>query len=151
MEASSLQAMLEFHFLRPWWLLAIPAWLWLSFYVWRTCSSSNGWVALCDPVMLKYLVGESAIQQRSRVALVILMLGGAAALTALAGPVWQQLSQPVFRAQSAMVIGLDLSRSMLAEDLRPGRLVRAKQKLQDILSQRREGQTGLIVFAGSAF
>jgi len=46
---------------------------------------------------------------------------------------------------------LDLSRSMDAEDLKPSRLIRAKQKVQDILAARVEGQTGLIVFAGSAF
>ncbi|MDQ7000895.1 MAG: VWA domain-containing protein [Mariprofundus sp.] len=147
-----MDALTTFHFLRPWWLLAVPLWLWLSFYVWRKGQSGDGWAAVCDPALLTYLTGNGAgVQQRSNMALAALMLAGALALLALAGPAWQQLPQPVYRAQSALVIGLDLSRSMLAADVKPNRLQRAKQKLQDILFERKEGQTGLVVFAGAAF
>jgi len=144
-------ALTAFHFLRPGWLLVIPLWLWLSFYVWRRGQNGAGWAAVCDPALLRYLVGETEKQQHSKAALPILMLAGSAAVTALAGPAWKQLPQPVYRAQSALVIGLDLSRSMLAEDMKPNRLERAKQKLRDILRERREGQTALVVFAGAAF
>jgi len=147
-----MDALTAFHFLRPWWLLAVPLWLWLSLSVWRKGSRGGGWAAVCDPALLSYLTGDAvAKQQRSKLALIALMLAGALALFALAGPVWQQLPQPVYRAQSALVIGLDLSRSMLAADVKPNRLQRAKQKLQDILSGRKEGQTALVVFAGAAF
>ncbi len=147
-----MDALTAFHFLRPWWLLAVPLWLWLSFHVWRKGSRGDGWAAVCDPALLTYLTGNGASpQQRSNMALAALMLAGALALLALAGPAWQQLPQPVYRAQSALVIGLDLSRSMLAADVKPNRLQRAKQKLQDILSERKEGQTALVVFAGAAF
>jgi len=147
-----MDTLMAFHFLRPWWLLAVPLWLWLSLYVWRKGQNGGGWAAVCDPALLSYLVGESGgAQQRSKTALAALLLAGCATLFALAGPAWQQLPQPVYRAQSALVIGLDLSRSMLAEDIKPNRLQRAKQKLQDILSLRREGQTALVVFAGAAF
>jgi len=146
------ETLAAFHFLRPWWLLALPLWLWLALYVWRKGQSGDGWAAVCDPDLLSYLVGESGgSQNRSKMALAALMLAGSLALMALAGPAWQQLPQPVYRAQSALVIGLDLSRSMLAEDMKPNRLQRAKQKLQDILSVRKEGQTALVVFAGAAF
>jgi Ca-activated chloride channel family protein len=140
-----------FHFLRPWWLILLPFWLLLSLLLWRQRRSSDGWSALCDPVLLNYLVGEATRRQRSKLALAGLIIGGVAAVIALAGPAWKQLPQPVFRAQSALIVLLDLSQSMLAEDLHPSRLIRAKQKLQDILKVRNEGQTGLIVFAGSAF
>ena len=140
-----------FHFLRPWWLMLFPLWLMLSLLLWRLRRGSDGWSALCDPALLGYLVGESTQKSRSRLALAGLMIAGVAAVIALAGPAWKQLPQPVFRANSALVIVLDLSQSMLAEDMRPSRLIRARQKLQDILNARREGQTGLIVFAGSAF
>jgi len=140
-----------FHFLRPWWLLLLPFWLLLALVLWRQGRGSGGWAALCDPVLLGYLTGETMQPQRSRLALAGLMIAGVATVAALAGPAWKQLPQPVFRAQSALVIAFDLSHSMLAEDLLPNRLIRAKQKLQDILKLRHEGQTGLIVFAGSAF
>jgi len=144
-------ALTAFHFLRPGWLLLIPLWLWLSFHVWRKGQNGAGWAAVCDPALLHYLVGETEKQQRSKEVLPVLMLAGLAAVTALAGPAWKQLPQPVYRAQSALVIGLDLSRSMLTEDMKPNRLQRAKQKLRDILRERREGQTALVVFAGAAF
>jgi len=147
-----MDALTAFHFLRPWWLLALPLWLWLSFYIWRKGANGDGWAAVCDPALLSYLTGDAtATQQRSNMALIALLLAGSLALLALAGPVWKQLPQPVYRAQSALVIGLDLSRSMLAEDMKPNRLQRAKLKLQDILAARKEGQTALVVFAGAAF
>jgi Ca-activated chloride channel family protein len=57
----------------------------------------------------------------------------------------------MYRQDSALVVLLDLSLSMDAADLKPSRLIRAKQKLTDILRQRDEGQTALVAFAGSAF
>jgi len=141
-----------FHFLRPWWLLFIPLWLLLSYGLWTSHQQKNGWSALCDPALLTYLVGD--VQQQNSASkgwIIAIMLAGFIASVALAGPAWKQLPQPVFQAQSAMIIVLDLSRSMDAQDVKPSRLIRAKQKVHDILSIRKEGQTGLIVFAGSAF
>jgi len=141
-----------FHFIRPWWFILLPLWLLLSYGLWKNHQQKNGWSALCDPALLSYLVGDVTEQtNRSKRWLTTLISAGCIAIVALAGPVWKQLPQPLFQAQSAMVIVLDLSRSMDAEDLKPNRLIRAKQKVQDILAARVEGQTGLIVFAGTAF
>lgn len=68
----------------------------------------------------------------------------------LAGPTWEKKEQPVFQQGNALVIILDLSLSMNARDLKPSRLERAKLKLIDILTQKKEGQTALIAFAGDA-
>jgi Ca-activated chloride channel family protein len=68
----------------------------------------------------------------------------------LAGPTWQKLPQAVHKEDSAMVLILDLSPSMLAEDLSPSRLVRARYKLMDILNSRQQGFTGLVVYGGQA-
>jgi len=144
----------HFHFLRPWWLLFIPLWVFITYRVSQTRQQQNGWSSLCDPALLSYLVGDSGQQQAKKTSkgwLTAIVMAGCIASIALAGPVWKQLPQPVFQATSAMVLILDLSRSMDAQDIKPSRLVRAKQKIQDILAARNEGQTGLIVFAGSAF
>jgi len=61
------------------------------------------------------------------------------------------LAQPVFRAESALVLVLDVSRSMDAQDVAPSRLTRAKHKILDILQARQEGQTALVIFAGESF
>jgi Ca-activated chloride channel family protein len=49
-----------------------------------------------------------------------------------------------------LVVVLDLSPSMLAEDISPNRLVRARYKLIDILTRRTEGVVGLIVYGGDS-
>jgi Ca-activated chloride channel family protein len=61
------------------------------------------------------------------------------------------MPSPVFRNESALVIALDLSLSMDAEDIKPSRLIRARYKIADILKQRKDGQTALLVYAGDAF
>jgi Ca-activated chloride channel family protein len=57
----------------------------------------------------------------------------------------------VYRTHAALVIALDLSRSMDAQDLKPSRLARARLKLLDLLDRRSEGQTALIVYAAQPF
>jgi Ca-activated chloride channel family protein len=65
--------------------------------------------------------------------------------------VWSKLQQPVFRREAALVVLLDLSRSMDATDLQPSRLQMAKFKLRDILARRKEGDTALVVYAADPF
>ena len=81
----------------------------------------------------------------------LLGLGGVIAVVALAGPAWQRIEQPVFRAEQALVLALDLSRSMDAQDVAPSRLRRAKLKILDMLERRESGQTALLVYSANAF
>lgn len=140
-----------FHFLRPWWWLLLPVLLLILWYLRRIRLQSGRWQSVCDAALLPHLlISESGTSQRRGV-LLLVGLAGLLAITALAGPAWKQLEQPVFRDQSALVLLLDLSRSMDATDVRPTRLTRARLKLIDILKQRKEGQTALIVYAADAF
>jgi len=144
--------MLEsFHFLRPWWLLLLPLAGWLIYRLAHAgAGHSSLWQRVCDPALLdRLLVGAGGRAQQWPWWL--LAAGLATALVALAGPVWQQMAQPVYRQQQALVIVLDLSRSMLAADSKPDRLTHAKQKLSDLLDLRHEGQTALVVYAADAF
>jgi Ca-activated chloride channel family protein len=72
-------------------------------------------------------------------------------ILALAGPSWQKLPDASFSARDARVIVIDLSRSMLAQDLRPDRLTRARFRLADLLASTEEGQVGLVSYAGDAY
>jgi Ca-activated chloride channel family protein len=78
-------------------------------------------------------------------------LGGFIAVLSLAGPSWNRVELPVFRSEQAIVIALDLSRSMDAQDLTPSRLTRARLKILDILERRKSGQTALVVYSANAF
>ncbi len=140
----------NFHFLRPWALLALPLLgLIIALFV-KQQSAANAWQKVCDAHLLEALTVQTGGRRR-RYPLALLAIAWVLAVVALAGPVWQQLPQQVFRAPLARVILLDLSTSMNATDVSPSRLARAKFKLRDILARSREGQTALIVFAGEPF
>lgn len=142
--------MSEFHFLRPYWFLALIPLAILLWLLWQRRYQSRSWRAVCDPRLLPYLLTDTVTRQR-RWPLVALALGSLLLILALAGPVWEKIEQPVFRQQTALVIVLDLSRSMDATDIRPSRLARARHKVIDILQQRKEGQTALLVYAADAY
>jgi Ca-activated chloride channel family protein len=145
------EIMQGFHFLRPWWLLLLPLLLIILWFLRRRRLQSRRWQNVCDAQLLPHLlISESGTRQR-RGLLLIVGLSGLLSIAALAGPAWKQLEQPVFRDQSALVLMLDLSRSMDATDVKPTRLTRARLKLIDILKQRKEGQSALIVYAADAF
>jgi Ca-activated chloride channel family protein len=140
----------EFHFIRPYWLLALlPAAAMVALLL-RNKLSRGNWTAVCDAALLPYLLQEKAVRA-SRKSLALGALIAFLAIVALAGPTFQRLPVPVFRNDSALVIALDLSRSMDAEDIKPSRLIRARYKIADLLQQRKDGQTALLVFAGDAF
>ena len=140
----------EFHFIRPYWLLAIIPFVAIVALMLRNKLSQGNWSAVCDAELLPYLLQEKAVSQ-SRWPLTTGAVAALLAIVALAGPTWQRLPSPVFRNESALVIALDLSRSMDAEDIKPSRLIRARYKIADILKQRKDGQTALLVYGGDAF
>lgn len=140
----------EFHFIRPLWLLAlIPNVIILAAMVRNKLGQVN-WSAVCDAALLPYLLQDKAVRQ-NRWPFAVGALAAFIAIIALAGPSWQRLPSPVFRNDSALVIALNLSRSMDAEDIKPSRLIRARYKIADLLKQRKDGQTALLVYAGDAF
>ncbi len=141
----------EFHFIRPDWFWAVVPLFILVWLLWRQRLLSRGWRAVVDARLLPHLLIAGSSVRRHSWPLLVLGLAGLLAIAALAGPTWQKLEQPVFRQQSGLVVLLDLSRSMDAADVRPSRLERARLKLVDILNQRKEGQTALVVYAATAF
>ncbi len=140
----------NFHFLRPEWFLLLPPFLLLFFWLARRRLRSRSWQAICDPELLPHLLLGRSVR-RAYWPVWLLLIALLLALVALAGPVWQRQPQPLFRQQSALVILFDLSRSMQVADLKPSRFQRARLKITDLLRQRQEGQTALIVFAADAF
>ena len=140
----------DFHFIRPYWLLAIIPFVVIVTLMLRNKLSQGNWSAVCDAELLPFLLQEKAVNP-SRWVLTTGSIAALLVIIALAGPTWQRLPSPVFRNESALVIALDLSRSMDAEDIKPSRLIRARYKIADILKQRKDGQTALLVYAGDAF
>ena len=93
-------------------------------------------------------VGDAHRSPRGRI---LLWLGLALGVVALARPQWGRVEEPVFDQSREIVIALDLSRSMLAPDVRPSRLERARLLIQGLLDGLRGERVGLVAFAGTAF
>jgi len=140
----------EFHFIRPYWLLALIPYGMTLVLLLRSKLRQGNWSAVCDAALLPYLLQEKAVGQ-SRWPLTAGAVAAFLAIVALAGPTWERQPAPVFRNDSALIIALDLSLSMDAADIKPSRLIRARYKIADILKQRKDGQTALLVYAGDAF
>ena len=138
----------EFHFLRPFWLLGLLPALGLMFKLYRH-STLSPWQTIIDDHLLPYLLTHDAKLAHSLWLMLVLALAWIAAILALAGPVWQKIPQPLEVRQDALIVMLDLSYSMLAQDVKPSRFERARFKLTDLFNQRTEGQTALLVYAGA--
>lgn len=143
----------DFHFLNPWWLLAL---LPLALLLWLGASSQgNGsaWRRVIDERLLPVLTVAPAELNRlaARLPLLLLGLGWLIAVLALANPTFERKPVPTYSGGVDRVVVLDLSRSMLAADLTPTRLARARYKVADILARVKDGRVGLIAFAGDAF
>lgn len=139
------------HFLRPAWLLAMPLAVLLPL-AWRHWRRPSGdWARVCDPHLLRWLsVGEMG-RKPGRLGLLAAISVLLIASLALAGPSWQRLPDSSYSARDARVLVLDLSLSMLAEDLKPNRLTRVRFRLADLLRETEEGQVGLVAYAGDAY
>lgn len=136
------------HLIRPLWLLAllpIPA---LMLMLKNRYQQPMEWRGVLNADLQTHLLEPRG---SIRLPLSLLIIAWIIAAIAAAGPAWRQSPQPLQRSQEALVLILDLSPSMYATDLAPSRLERARNKLHDILRERREGLTALIVYAGDAF
>ena len=139
----------EFHFLRPLCLLAFfPLVALIHFWVKKTHGRSR-WLSAINSELLSVLIEDNAKSSGTwlKAALLFALF---VSVIGLAGPTWEKLPQNVEQKNDALVILLDLSLSMLGEDIKPSRMIKAKQKVIDILRLRKEGLTGLIAYAGDA-
>lgn len=80
-----------------------------------------------------------------------LWFGLALCIIALARPQWGVIEEQVFDQSREVIIAVDLSRSMLAQDVKPSRLDRSKLLIQSLLDGLKGERVGLVLFAGTAF
>ena len=140
----------DVHFLRPEWLWAIPAVIVTAILLARRQLGPGNWQKVVDPALAPHVLSGSP-NRKSDLRWWLLGVTGVIAVLSLAGPAWERIEQPVFRSDQALVVALDLSRSMDAQDVTPSRMLRARLKILDILERRASGQTALIVYSSNAF
>ena len=142
---------MDFHLLRPWWLLALIPVVILTVLLFKYSVKSNSWSKYCDSHLLEHVtIGEDFKTNKIFIPLVFLVLWSIT-IFALAGPTYKHKDIPVYEKNISRVIALDVSQSMDTADVSPSRLERAKYKILDILSRIKEGQVGMLVFSSEPF
>jgi len=141
----------SFQFLQPLWLLLLPPCWVLVWTFARQAGRKSIWSRVCDEQLLAYMTAGQ--NSSPGYALPAWILGGVLSLgiIAAAAPSWSKLSHPIMEETDARVIVLDLSRSMLVQDVRPSRFEHALAAVSEVIDSDYAGETGLVVFAGSAF
>ncbi|MCG9696289.1 VWA domain-containing protein [Shewanella sp. Isolate11] len=137
------------HFLRPEWLLALIPLALLLWLLRRDEQQQSSWNKYIAPHLAKVLVSTRAQSKKSD--LNVITFCWLVAVIALAGPAFSKQDLPVFEANQGRVIVMDMSLSMYATDLAPNRLTQAKFKATDLIKSLKEGETGLVAYAGDAF
>lgn len=105
---------------------------------------------LADAAVLPVLIPHR-LTERIRTRNVLWLAAFALAFIALARPQWGFHWQEVRRRGLDVMVVLDTSRSMLAEDIKPNRLQQAKWGIRDLMKQLKGDRLGLVAFAGSSF
>ena len=135
----------------PQFLLALIALPVLAIFVrWVLMRRAAAVKLIGDPVLVNRL--SEAANQRLRVARLLLRFVGAAlVIIALARPQWGSYIEIVEQRGVQVMVVLDVSHSMLSQDVKPTRLDRAKLEISDLISRLRGDSVGLVLFSGASF
>ena len=140
----------QFHFLRPEWFMALVPLMLLVVLIRKTTAKQSGWQSVIPSHLYQHMViGKTEMGVKPP--MWMLAFVWVISVTALAGPTWERLPQPVYQLKMGHVIVIDMSLSMRATDMTPDRLTRAKYKAIDLVNAIGEGEMGLVAYAGDAF
>ena len=131
-----------------WWLITIP--VFVVAYVVHTKRKRRQLVEFGDPELLAHLMPDAS-KSRPIWKFCLLMVALVLLIVAAARPQFGQKEKTIKRQGIEVMVALDISNSMLAEDVAPNRLDRAKQMLSKMMDNMVDDKVGLVVFAGEAF
>lgn len=130
-------------------LLAILPIVWLGYFMvlwWQKRTQKK----FANPSLLKRLSPERSIF-KSMLKMVVLSLGLAFLVIGLVNPKMGTALKTVKRSGVDVVFALDVSKSMLAEDVAPSRLEKAKLIIDNIIDKLGSDRIGIIIYAGNAY
>ena len=131
-----------------WWLITIP--VFVIAYIIITKRKQRQLMEFGDPELMAQLMPDAS-KSRPIVKFTLLMVALTLLIVAAARPQYGQQEKTVKRQGIEVMVALDISNSMLAEDVAPNRLDRAKQMLSKMIDNMTDDKVGLVVFAGEAF
>lgn len=142
------QIISHFHFIRPLWLSLLIPFTSVIYIKWHQDTKRNNKNQLPVHLHRVLLIEENSWKKQLPLKLLFIVIF--LSILICAGPTWQKQPSPFGEDKAPLLIVLDTSNSMLEKDVLPNRLIRAKQKIQDLIALRDGGKTGLIVYSGTA-
>ena len=129
-------------------LAAVPLMILLYFLLvqWKKKAAAK----IAEPALVKQLTKRFS-PKKFRVKVILFIVGFALCAFAVAGLVEPDGTQKINRKGIDLMIALDVSKSMLAQDIKPSRLERARQVISKIIDNSPEDKIGLVIFAGRAY
>ena len=140
----------DFHFLRPYWLLALVIPVLLFGMIMGKTYVQSAWSKVCDKNLLDFLLvkgsGKKGNYLKYSMPLSALFL-----VIALAGPTWMKKDNPALSMDNPVMILLNMSGEMWNKDVSPNRISRAKYVVKDLTSTLKNTESGLIVYSREPF
>lgn len=131
-----------------WVLLSVP--IILALYLWSVTRRKRLLNQYGDADLVEYLMPDASLSAY-RWKITLLIIGWSFIVVGAAGPRIGSKLKEVEQKGREIIIALDVSNSMLAEDIKPSRIERAKQLISRMVDEMNNDRIGLIVFAGDAY
>jgi len=129
-------------------LLLVP--LAIVFLLWAERQRRRAIARVGEPALIARL--SDSVNTRGRRIKLVLWIGALTLLIiALARPQWGETKQSVAQKGVQVMVALDVSKSMLAQDLKPDRLTRAKMEINELMNHLNGDEVGLTAFSGASF
>ena len=122
----------------------------IFFMVWGMRKKQQLTLKFCGNPLLSKLV-HPGVEKRHRSKTIFVVLAILFLILALTRPRWGYKWENLHQRGVDAIVALDVSSSMLAEDIKPNRLERAKRKISDLLDMMEGDRIGLVAFAGTSF
>lgn len=129
-------------------LLVIP--ILIAIFIFYKIQRKRNIIKFGDPELLNQLM-PNVSEVRPTVKFIIQMVSVALLVIVIARPQFGTKKEEVKRQGIEVMVALDISNSMLAEDVTPNRLGKSKQILSQLIDNMTNDKVGLVVFAGDAF
>jgi len=137
---------LEFLHLNAFFLLIFP----LVLFLFLLLKKQNSFTShFSREVLDKITISDNSMSKNVKNTLLILSL--ILFIIAIARPIMQKKEQEIKEDLIPIIVAIDVSKSMLANDIYPNRLSLAKQKLLKIIQNSKQSAIGVVLFAKSAF
>jgi Ca-activated chloride channel family protein len=129
-------------------LILIPAFI--AFFLWAEARRKGALAKLGDGRLIERLSANVNWHGR-RWQIILWLIAFAFLVIALARPQWGAEVREVEQEGLQVMVALDVSESMLAEDLKPNRLEQAKLEINDLMNRLNGDEIGLVLFSGASF